>query len=86
MSCCTIATKIKRSKTVVNIFLKLKNNYGLKSTGKRSKPLYLCDERRIYILASTRKNSTKKLIQNTELNTCRKTMYNTFRRSGRYIL
>ncbi|GBM29315.1 Transposable element Tc3 transposase [Araneus ventricosus] len=85
MSSRTIAIKIGRSKTVVNNFLKLKDNYGKKNTGERLKALSSRDERRVCRLASTGKYSTRKLIQTTGLNVCQITMYNTIRRSGSYI-
>ncbi|GBN46799.1 hypothetical protein AVEN_112171-1 [Araneus ventricosus] len=63
----------------------MKDNYGKKNTRGRPKALSSRDERRFCRLASTGKYSTRKLIQTTGLNVCRKTMYNTIRRSGSYI-
>ncbi|KAF8770157.1 Transposable element Tc3 transposase like protein [Argiope bruennichi] len=65
MSSRAIAIKIGRSKTVVNNFLKLKDNYGKKNTGGRPKALSSRDERRVCQLASTGKYSTRKLIPTT---------------------
>ncbi|GIY90917.1 transposable element Tc3 transposase [Caerostris darwini] len=66
MSSRAIAIKIGRSKTVVNNFLKLKDNYGKKNTGGRSKALSSRDETRVCQLASTGKYSTRKLIPTTD--------------------
>ncbi|KFM63293.1 Transposable element Tc3 transposase, partial [Stegodyphus mimosarum] len=84
MSSRAIAIKIGRSKTVVNNFLKLKDNYGKKNTGGRPKALSSRDERRVCQLVSTGKYSTRKLISTTGLKVCQKTIYNTIRRSGRF--
>ncbi len=72
MSSRTIAIKIGRSKTEVNIFLKLKDNYGKKITGGRPKALSSCDERRVCRLTCTRKYSTRKLVKTTGLNVFQK--------------
>ncbi|KAF8763116.1 hypothetical protein HNY73_021331 [Argiope bruennichi] len=56
MSSRAIAIKTGRSKTVVNNFLKLKDNYGKKNTGGRPKALSSRDERRVCQLASTGNN------------------------------
>ncbi|KAF8788793.1 Transposable element Tc3 transposase like protein [Argiope bruennichi] len=80
MSSRAIAIKIGRSKTVVNNFLKLKDNYGKKNTGGRPKALSSRDERRVCQLASTGKYSTRKLIPTTGLKVYQKTIYNTIRR------
>ncbi|KFM58041.1 Transposable element Tc3 transposase, partial [Stegodyphus mimosarum] len=84
MSSRAIAIKIGRSKTVVNNFLKLKDDYGKKNTGGRAKALPSRDERRVCQLVSTEKYSTRKLISTTGLKVCQKTIYNTIRRSGRF--
>ncbi|KAF8792895.1 Transposable element Tc3 transposase like protein [Argiope bruennichi] len=84
MSSRAIAIKIGRSKTVVNNFLKLKDNYGKKNTGGRPKALSSRDERRVFQLASTGKYSTRKLIPMTGFKVYQKTIYNTIRRSGRF--
>ncbi|KAF8783447.1 Transposable element Tc3 transposase like protein [Argiope bruennichi] len=84
MSSRAIAIKIGRSKTVVNNFFKLKDNYGKKNTGGRPKALSSRDERRVCQLASTGKYSTRKLIPTTGLKVCQKTIYNRIRRSGRF--
>jgi hypothetical protein len=81
----TITKKIGRSKTVVNNFLKLKDNYGKKNTRGRPKSLSSCDEKRVCRLASTGKYSNRKLVKTTGLNVCQKPIYNTIRRSGSYI-
>lgn len=85
MSSRTIAIKIGRSKTVVNYFFKLKDNYGKNIPGGRPKALSTCGKRRVCRLASTGKYSTRKLIQTTGLNVCQKAMNNIIRRSGSYI-
>ncbi|KAF8792891.1 putative 3' like protein [Argiope bruennichi] len=56
MSSRAIAIKIGRSKTVVNNFFKLKDNYGKKNTGERPKAFSSRDERRVCQLASTGKS------------------------------
>ncbi|KAF8786459.1 Transposable element Tc3 transposase like protein [Argiope bruennichi] len=65
MSSRAIAIKIGRSKTAVNNFFKLKDNYGKKNTGGRPKALSSRDERRVCQLASTGKYSTRKLLPTT---------------------
>ncbi|KFM72675.1 hypothetical protein X975_21788, partial [Stegodyphus mimosarum] len=72
MSSRAITIKIGRSKTVVNNFLKFKDNYGKKNTGGRPKALSSSDERRVFQLVSTGKYSTRKLIPTTGLNVCQK--------------
>ena len=49
MSSCTVALKIVRPKTVASNFLKLKENFGKKNAGGRSKALSLHDEGRVYL-------------------------------------
>ena len=85
MISCTIVIKIERSKTVVNNCLRLKENYGKKSTEKMPKSLSSHGERIVCKLAFTRKYSTRKLIHRTGFNIFQKMMCYTTRRFGRYI-
>lgn len=80
----TTAIKTEGPKVTVNI-IKLKGNCDKKITEGIFKALSSNDERRIFIIASTGKYSTRKLIRTTGLNVCQKNMYNTIRRPGRYI-
>ncbi|XP_035210250.1 uncharacterized protein LOC118184659 [Stegodyphus dumicola] len=84
MSSRAIAIKIGRSKTVVQNFFTLKDNYGQKNTGVRPKPFSSREERRVCQLVSTGKYPNRKLIPTTGLKVCQKTIYNRIRRSGRF--
>ena len=85
MSSRNIAAKIGRSKTAVNNFLKLKDTYGKKNAGGRPKALSSLAERRVWRLASTGNYSTREIKKTMSLNVCQKTIYNTIRKSGRFM-
>ena len=67
-----IAKKIGRSKTVVNNFLNLNDNYGKRNSGGSPKALSSRKEWTVLRLASTGKYPSMEIIKQTGLNVCRK--------------
>ena len=66
------AKSTNRSKSVVHIFLQLRDNYVKKNSGRRPKALSSRGERRVLQLASTEKYSSTEIIKQTGFNVYKK--------------